>query len=135
MLLGELLIGKGLITEAQLLSGLTRHYRTHDLLGECLILDGCITEVALLKAVSEQIGIEFVDSISQDVFTTRSLELVPSSLAKKLCVIVGEGESTFIVYFNGNQEVVFPLLVNCGMDVRYVLSKKSLIRQAIDSAY
>lgn len=59
MRLGELLVSKRLISEDQLLKGLSRHFRHHEKLGECLILEGAITESELLDALSEQLGLPF----------------------------------------------------------------------------
>mgnify|MGYP006959305420 CR=1 FL=1 len=135
MRLGELLISKGVITEAQLLSALRRHYTTHDMLGECLILEGVITEQMMLLAVGEQTGMSYVDPIPGDGFTSLSLGVFSASLANKLCSIAGQRGSELVVYINGNPDAITPHLNGCGMDVVFVLSRKSQIRQAISSAY
>lgn len=135
MRLGELLIQKGVITESQLLSALSRHFRTHDMLGECLILDGVITEQTMLMAVSEQTGIRYMDNIPKDVFTEFSLSLMTSKIANNLCAIIGENEFGLMVFINGNPENIKPLIEGSGKEVEFFLCKKSQIRQAISTAY
>lgn len=135
MRLGELLVKKGLVTEKQLLKGSSRHYRTHELLGECLILEGMISESSLLSALSEQLELPYFEVIPTDWMSKEALALIPGALAKKWCVISGENEQGFIVFFNDNRDDVAYMMAEKGKQVSYALSKKSQIREAIDKFF
>lgn len=132
MRLGELLISKGLLSEKQLLAGLTRHYRSHEKLGECLILEGAISESAMLQALSEQLTMPYFDVIPAEWLTKSALALIPGATAKKWCVISGENEKGVMVFFNDNLEQVKSLMDEKGQDTRFGLAKKSEIRRALD---
>ncbi|MBF0593568.1 MAG: Flp pilus assembly complex ATPase component TadA [Candidatus Omnitrophica bacterium] len=59
--LGEILIDKKLVTEAQLVTALIEQKKSGALLGETLVRLGFITdEQMMLSVISEQIGVEFV---------------------------------------------------------------------------
>lgn len=59
-LLGEILIGKGLITKQQLEGALEEQRRTKDFLGAILLRRRLIEEKSLLEALSEQYDIPFI---------------------------------------------------------------------------
>ncbi|UOD35621.1 type II/IV secretion system protein [Deferribacteraceae bacterium V6Fe1] len=84
--IGELLLSKNLITEAQLKVALSEQARTGKKLGEILIDLNYITEYDLLKAVSEQVGVEMV-SISDYELTADLKKLIPEQIARKYKVI------------------------------------------------
>jgi len=58
--LGEILVAKGLITEAQLKEALETQVVTRDYLGSVLIKKRMIKEIDLMKALSEQFNIPLV---------------------------------------------------------------------------
>jgi hypothetical protein len=57
-LLGDLLVGKGLITNAQLENALATQQREGGRLGEILVTDGALTLTELEEALIEQQGLE-----------------------------------------------------------------------------
>ena len=61
ILLGEILIKKGLITESQLKEALEIQESTREFLGSILLRKNFIKEEDLLKALSEQLGIPFLE--------------------------------------------------------------------------
>lgn len=58
--IGEILVEKGVITEAQLMECLGHQKVTKEYIGTILIKKRLLTEDVLLKALSEQLGIPFV---------------------------------------------------------------------------
>ena len=58
--LGEILIGKGLITDEQLTEALTEQQRTNEFLGKILVKNNYLKEKDLLGALSEQFNIPLV---------------------------------------------------------------------------
>ena len=124
MRLGELLIQRKLLTEEQLLKGLSRHYRSHEKLGECLILEGYISESALLQALSTQLEVPYFEMIPTDLMSKDSLALIPGALAKKWCVIAGEKDLGFIIFFNDNTTEVSEYLAQRDVSADYALARK-----------
>ena len=59
VLLGEMLIQKGLITKKDLEAGLSEHKKTGQFLGTTLLKLGLIKEEELYSALSEQLGIPY----------------------------------------------------------------------------
>jgi hypothetical protein len=57
-LLGDLLVGKGLITNAQLETALAIQQREGGRLGEILVAEGALTLTELMAALAEQHGLE-----------------------------------------------------------------------------
>lgn len=135
MRLGELLIQNKIVTEEQLLKGLSRHYRTHEKVGECLILEGYISESALLQALSAQLGVPFFEVIPSELISTDSLALIPGAIAKRWCVIAGETETGFLVFYNDDTGDIAGHLAQKHVSADYALARKSEIRRAIDTFF
>ena len=81
--LGELLIEKGLITEAQLGEALAERRQNGGLLGEALVRLGFVFEDELARTLAEQAGIPFVnlDAHSVDRYAAGT---IPRSLGESL---------------------------------------------------
>jgi len=94
--IGELLLSKNLITEAQLKVALSEQAKTGKKLGETLIELNYITEHDLLKAVAEQLGIEMV-SISDYDLTPELKKLIPEEIARRYKVIPLKYSNNLIV--------------------------------------
>ena len=79
-LLGDFLLEQKLITDEELRRGLKYHKETGKLLGRCLIELGIIDEKCLIKALSEQMGVQYVALKNYNV-DSKVLELVPRDFA------------------------------------------------------
>ncbi|MBK9302380.1 MAG: Flp pilus assembly complex ATPase component TadA [bacterium] len=80
--LGEFLISKGVIDQAQLAEALVEQKRSHERLGEILQNRGLITEWDLLDALGSQLGHRLFDAAHDEV-TRQALELVPAESARR----------------------------------------------------
>lgn len=80
--LGDLLISKGIITQAQLDKALELQKGTGRKLGETLVEEAIVNDEVLARALADQLGVDMVDpqnmTISEDI-----LNLVPSNILKK----------------------------------------------------
>jgi len=85
-LLGEYLIENGIITEDQLKQAIDEGKKTNRKIGDTLIRLGFAKEIDVVKALSEQLGIPFID-VSSYQFDLASIALVPSETARRLMVI------------------------------------------------
>ena len=81
--LGELLIEKGLITEAQLGEALVERHKNGGLLGETLVRLGFVFEDELARTLADQAGVPFVniEVHSVDLGAART---IPRSLGESL---------------------------------------------------
>src|SRR3989338_1194274 len=79
MLLGELLVQKGVLTQKQLKEALEEQKRTSEFLGAILIRRGLIREEKLIEVLSEQFDIPFIELSKQYIDWEVAL-LFPSSL-------------------------------------------------------
>ena len=76
--LGELLIQKQILSQAQLDLALKEHNRTGELLGKALVRLGFISEAQLLKVLAEQLSIEFIPSLKDTVVPDVIIKAVPA---------------------------------------------------------
>lgn len=84
--LGDLLVNAGVITDEQLGDMLKRQKETGKRLGETLIDEGIITERQLINALTEQLGVDFID-LTELELDPELVNLVPRGLAKKYSVV------------------------------------------------
>lgn len=80
ILLGDFLLEQKLITEEELRRGLKYHKETGKLLGRCLVELGVIDEKSLIKALSEQMGVQYV-SLKKYNVDPSVVQLVPPDFA------------------------------------------------------
>jgi len=81
VLLGDFLIEQGLITEDQLRQALRHQKQTAKLLGRSLIDLGFLDEKAMIKALSEQIGVQYV-SLKNYRVDPAVVKLIPEHVAR-----------------------------------------------------
>lgn len=84
--LGELLISAGKISEEDLERGLALQKERKERLGTVLIDSGIITETDLIDALTNQLGVRYID-LSTTVIPGTMSKYVPKNLAKKYNVI------------------------------------------------
>jgi len=95
--LGEILIDKGLITEAQVMSALEEQKRTREFLGEILIRRKLIKEKDLLKALSEQFEIPIVRLTNKYIEWDLVKKFTPSLILDYRCFPVKEGDFSITI--------------------------------------
>jgi len=81
-LLGEQLVQKGLITAEQLQTSTGKQKLSGSLLGEILVADGFVTEAQLIEALSEQVGVPFMDVESYELEKS-TLSAFPEKLLRE----------------------------------------------------
>lgn len=80
-LLGEFLLRQGLITPEQLKRALRYQKETGKLLGNCLVDLGYVNEKDIIKALSEQMGVQYV-SLKNYRVDPETIKLVPENIAR-----------------------------------------------------
>ena len=84
--LGELLVGAGAITEEDLNRGLELQKGTKERLGDVLVNHGIITEDAVIEALTNQLGIQYIDLTKVNV-PTELAQVLPKNIAKQYNVV------------------------------------------------
>ena len=84
--IGDLLLGMGLISQAQLDDALALQKSTHQRLGAVLISNGFITEQQLIEALEVQLGIQYID-LSRTVIPTEMAQVLSRNIARKHGVV------------------------------------------------
>jgi type IV pilus assembly protein PilB len=85
-MLGEILVGAGLITEEQLAQAMELQKQSHERLGRVLIGMGVGTEKDIALAIAKQLGLEFVD-LDDVVPDEEALCALPEHLARRYQLI------------------------------------------------
>lgn len=83
--LGELLVGKGLISPAQLDMGLSEQRSTKEFLGAILVRKGWLKEEQLLKTLAEQAGIPYGHLEAAEIDWAVARRFSPSLLLEHHC--------------------------------------------------
>ncbi len=138
-LLGEILIGKKMITVQQLSQALVEQKETREPLGQVLIRFGFITEANLRVALSEQLGISFVspDELVPRI-DQRLKEVIPPDFARKHLVLpLSRDERSLKIAVGKMPDLIFldNLRKMTGLDILTVLSTEADIKRAIDLYY
>lgn len=132
--LGELLVQRGIITADQLDETLREQKRTQQFLGTILVSKGWASEEEAARALSEQLGLAFVELISYPE-DPAVVELIPESVsrARQAIPLFGLGDTLTVAMAN-------PLDVNAIEElervshrhIRPVFATSSAIRRALD---
>ena len=86
MRIGDLLKAAGIIDDAQLQKALEIQKTTKQRLGTVLIESGIITERDFIDAMSQQLGIKYVD-LTKEHIPTEMARILPKNIAKKHSVV------------------------------------------------
>ena len=80
--LGQILIGKGILSEDQLRIALLEQMKANQPIGKLLVSLGFVSETTLREALSESLGRQGID-LSNAVVDPQALKLVPHDIAKR----------------------------------------------------
>jgi type IV pilus assembly protein PilB len=84
--LGEILVGKGLVTPEALAHAIDAQKRSEEPIGEILVREGVVGEEEIASAIADQLGIPYVQ-ISSTVVDREVLALIPEEMARRLKVL------------------------------------------------
>jgi type IV pilus assembly protein PilB len=135
--LGELLVGRGLVTEEQLADALKQQAASGKRLGNLLIELGLLGERALTDVLAEQLGLPLVD-LSRTQMDPEVVALMSEEDARRLSALATHRDGTRI-----EVAVADPLFENLdtqlieilGSLVRVKLAVRSDLEQALDRCY
>ncbi len=135
--LGEILVKKGVITQAQLQKALEEQKRVGGKIGNILIKLGFINEETLISFLSKQYGIPFVNLSEYDI-DPELIKFVPSEIAHKERLIpINRVGSTLIVAVSdpSNVHTLEDIKFITGYNVEAVIASDSQISKAIEKYY
>ncbi|MDI9403188.1 MAG: hypothetical protein QM516_04885, partial [Limnohabitans sp.] len=85
--IGEILVERGVVTQAVLVDAIAEAKSTGKLVGEVLVERGVCDETAIASALAKQWAVEFIDLSKPEALTKIDRSLVPEDLQKKFTVI------------------------------------------------
>ena len=132
--LGSLLIARGLLNPEQLDDALEEQQRTHRSLGRVLIERGLVTEAGLVSTLATQLGLDYVDLSDHPVDVAASV-LISDALARRYQAIpIGWEDGRLVVAMADPSNVfaVDDIRTITGAEVRMVVATRESILAAID---
>ncbi|GAC1312120.1 MAG: GspE/PulE family protein [Acidimicrobiales bacterium] len=132
--LGSLLIGRGLLTPEQLDDALEEQQRTHRSLGRVLIERGLVSEAGLVSTLASQLGLEYVD-LSDHPVDVAATVLISDGLARRYQALpIGWDDGRLVVAMADPSNVfaVDDIRTITGAEVRMVVATRESILGAID---
>jgi type IV pilus assembly protein PilB len=132
--LGALLVESGLITNDQLAAALEQQAKSDVAIGRVLVDLGFISEIDLVRALTKQVGLEFVDLTEHPIDATIA-SLIPESLARRYQAlpIAWNGDVLVVAMADpSNILAVDDIRALTGAQVRSVVATAAQIRDAID---
>lgn len=127
--LGEILIHKGLITFDQLQAAFEEQRNSFKTLGEILVDKGYVAEADLMEGLSAQYRMPYVKLSDYDI-NPDAITKVPMDALKKYCVFPINVENGMLVVATSNPEDFLAeadLKFLSGMYIKFVLSSRSEI--------
>lgn len=95
--LGEMLVGKGLVTEDQLQAMMQKQLKDKKFLGEMLVESGLITEEELFMTIADQFDIEFVRLEDEEINWDVAIGFSSSMITEHKCLPLRADEETVIL--------------------------------------
>jgi hypothetical protein len=137
LMLGELLVGAGLVTEEEVLTALRGQRASGLPLGHFLVRSGMLAEDQLVRVLSQQLAVPVVDL---DAITPHedALQKVSAASARANAVVPFRLEGRVLTVATADptrDEVADELRVSSHCDVRFALATPSAIDRALDRAY
>jgi type IV pilus assembly protein PilB len=136
--LGELLLGRALITDEQLEMAREQATQRGRSLGRVVIEMGFVTESGLVAILAEQLGLEFVDLTDQQVDAS-AVALVPETTARRHnCIPIRfdeDGRLVLAMADPANVVAVDDIRAMAKRDVRTVVATKADVVAALNRHY
>ena len=135
--IGEMLLARGLITEAELARALKEKEHSTKRVGEILIAQGAVEEDAFLVVLGDQLGVQVVDLAAYPP-APGAMQLIDQTLAKKYGVVpLGTQDDTLYVAMTDplNFFAVEDIKRQTGLKVVTMLSSHRNIDQTLAKLY
>ena len=134
--LGDILVGWGVVTAAQVETAMKAAAGSGKRLGEALIESGVTTEDQVAKALANQFGMEYVDVSSEAVSQRIDAKLIPEELIKKHLILPlakSNGRLQLIIHDPMDLELQDMLRFRLNVEIDPRLSGRSAIKRYIET--
>ena len=136
--IGQILVDRGIATEAQVKEALKQAKVQGGALGQMLVQLGYAAEDDVVQALAQQAGMEVIDLESVDTIPSEVLDKVSPSLAKiyRIVPVSLDGETLTVAMADPlNVNALDDLRLMLSMDVVGAVSSESAVEAAIDKFY
>ncbi len=135
--IGEILREQGIVTREQVDHVLALQQESRELLGQILIDQEWATITDISKALATQVGVIFVEKITEQMADSKLLSKVPLKFLRQHVVIplLFEGEKTIVTANPRDLQPLDDLALLMDGDVRYAVSNEKVITEAINRFY
>lgn len=135
--IGQLLLEKGVIKQAQLDEALKIQKEKGGLLGQVLATLGYVTEEQIAQAITVQYGFPYLPLSSYDM-DENAIKLVPENVARQYCLVPIDkiGNTVTIAMADPlNTQAIEDIELVSGSLIQIFVSTATDIKQAIDRCY
>jgi len=135
--IGEILTDLGVITQPQLAEALREQKASGKMLGQILIEQRLVTKNDLGNALAKQVGVQFIEKITEQMIDPVLLGKVPLKFLRQHCVIpiMYEGQKTIVTQNPRDLQPLDDLSLLMAGDVVYAVSNDEIINDAINKYY
>ncbi|MBX3357537.1 MAG: Flp pilus assembly complex ATPase component TadA [Phycisphaeraceae bacterium] len=134
--LGEILVGWGAVTQAQVDKALEAGKASRKRIGESLVDLGFVTEDQVAKALANQFGMEYVDLSADGVASRIDSKLIPEDLIKKHLILPlakAGGRLQLVIHDPMDLELQDMLRFRLNVEIDPRLSGRGQIKKFIDT--
>lgn len=137
MMLGELLVTAGLVSEDQVLAALRAQRGTGMPLGSYLVRSGILSETELISVLSQQLDVPIVDLDALSLHDDAVKKVAPEYARANMIVPFRMEARTLLVATADptREEVLDHLRVSSFCDAKFMLASPAAIERALDRAY
>lgn len=131
--LGELLVGEGLITDAQVQEALAKQKETGELLGEVLVKLNYVTEFDIVRTLCTQFGLPYLDASRYDIGKEVVAAIPSKSLQDNQFCPLDKMGNVLVIAVSGvlNEKAFNELEKETGCKVQIFVSTSTQVRQAL----
>ncbi len=135
--IGQLLLEKGVIKQAQLDEALKIQKEKGGLLGQILAVLGYVTEEQIMQAITVQYGFPYLPLSNYDM-DENAIKLVPENVARQYCLIPIDKIGNMVTIAMAdplNTQAIEDIELLTNSSVQIFVSTAMDIKQAIDKSY
>lgn len=135
--LGDVLVGNGTITQAQLQEALEIQKKNGKRLGTVLRENNIITESQMIEALMIQLGLEFIDLNTENI-SSEMAQILPKSIAKKYTVLPVKATRTKLYLAMAdplNFSAIDEVSVATRRQVIPIIATESAVERAVQNLY
>ena len=137
MMLGELLVGAGLVSEEQVLSALRAQRGSGMPLGTYLVRSGILNETELISVLSQQLEVAIVD-LDATSLQDDAVKKVAPDYARANMIVPFRMEARALIVATADptrEDILDHLRVTTFCDARFLLASPAAIERGLERAY